>query len=77
MYSVDREFITRDRRLAGQLSNSVDLDLRVKLRLFEVLLQGLFVWTRYDDFRTVEVDRFVPMADTLAAVIQAAVSVDL
>ena len=77
MYSVDREFITRDRRLAGQLSNSVDLDVRVKLRVFEVLLQGLFVWTRYDDFRTVELDRFVPMADTLAAVIQAAVSVDL
>jgi len=77
MYSVDRAFITRDRRLAGQLANSVDLDLRIKLKAFEVLLQGLFTWTRYEDFRTAQGDRFVPMADTLAAVLQAAVAVDL
>lgn len=77
MYAVDRAYITRDRRLAGQWSNSVGLDLRAKLRIFEVVLQGVMIWTRYDDFRTVELDRFVPMADTLAAVLQAAVSVDL
>ena len=77
MYTVDRAYITRDRRLTGQWSNAVDLNLRWKWRVVELLAQGMLIWTRYDDFRTVDGDRFVPMADTIATVLQAAVSVDL
>ena len=77
MYTVDRDYITRDRRLAAQWSDSVDLDLRAKLSIFEVLLQGVVIWTRYDDFRTVESDRFVAMAATWAGILQTALSLDL
>ena len=77
MYTVDRDYITRDRRLAAQWSNSVNVDLRARLRMFELLLQCVGLWTRYDDFRTLDMDRFVPMADTWAGIVQAAISLDL
>lgn len=77
MYSVDRLYITRDRRLAAQWSDGVNLDLRAKLWIFEGLLQGVMLWTRYDDFRTIVDQRFVPMADTWAGIVQAALSLDL
>ena len=51
--------------------------MRAKLWVFEVLLQSVLLWTRYDDFRTVAGDRFVPMADTWAGILQAALAVDL
>lgn len=77
MYSVDREYITRDRRLIAQVSNSTGLHARVRWRKLEVLLQGILSWTRYDDFRTLVDGRFVPMPDTWALVTQAALGLDL
>jgi hypothetical protein len=76
MYSVDRAYITRDRRLAAQWSESVNLDVRARFGVVGLLLQGVVLWTRYEDFRTVDADRFVPMAATWAGIVQTALSLD-
>ncbi len=76
MYSVDRAYITRDRRLAAQWSESVTLDIRARFGIVGLLLQGVGLWTRYEDFRTVDADRFVPMAATWAGIVQTALSLD-
>ncbi len=77
MYSVERDYMTRDRRLVGQVSNSVQLTLRLRWRQWEAMVQGVGGWTRYDDFRTLVSGVFAPMPDTWTGIVQCAFSVDL
>ena len=50
IYTVNRDYVTRDRRLTTQLSNSARLGLRFRHPRVEVVVQGAFHWTQYDDF---------------------------
>ena len=77
IYTVNRDYITRDRRLGGMLSNIAKLDVRWVGQRFEVLARGALHWTRYDDFRVPVAGRFEPMADTMAMVIQLALAMTL
>ncbi|MBI5609427.1 MAG: DUF3570 domain-containing protein [Deltaproteobacteria bacterium] len=77
MYSVERDFMTRDRRLVGQIADSTQLTVRTRWLNWEAMLQGVAGWERYDDFHTLVSGAFVPMADTWTGIVQAALAVDL
>lgn len=76
-YSVNRDFITRDRRLAGQLSSFTRLGVWYQRAPIEVVLRGELQWTAYENFLAVREGRFVPYSETLGYVIQLGVGVDL
>ena len=76
VYTVNREFITRDRRLSGMLADIARLDLRYEHLYFAILLRGELHWTRYDDFREVGTAKLTDYGDRFAGVGQLAVSLD-
>ena len=77
VYTVNREYLTRDRRLGKMYSDITRLDLRWVGGKIETLLRGELHWTRYDDFRTLVDEGLGDMPDTLGLVIQAAVALRL
>ena len=77
VYTVNREYLTRDRRLGKQYSDITRLDLRWVGGSVEALLRGELHWTRYSDFRTLVQGGLDRMPDTLAMVVQAAVALKL
>ena len=77
VYTVNRQYLTRDRRLGKMISDITRLDLRWIGGRLETLLRGELHWTRYDDFRTLVDEGLGAMPDTLGLVIQAAVALRL
>ena len=77
VYTVNRDYLTRDRRLGKMYSDITRLDLRWVGSRVETLLRGEFHWTHYDDFRTLVDKGMGRMPDTLGLVIQAAVALRL
>ncbi len=77
VYTVNRDYITRDRRLSTMLDDEVRLDVRWQHGGLVVLVRGVFEWTRYPEFWAFEGDRLVPMPDTLGGIAQVALSWDL
>lgn len=76
VYTVNREFITRDRRLAGMLSDIVRLDLRYEHPFFVIMLRGELHWTRYGDFQALGASALDDYGDRLMGVGHLAVSMD-
>lgn len=76
-YSVNREFITRDRRLTGQLSNNARVGVWFKREPIDIALRGELQWTAYDDFMAISSGELVPYGDRLGYVVQLSVGLDL
>ena len=78
LYTVNRDFISRDRRLDGQLSNAAGLGLRARVWAVEALLRAEYHWTRQDDFRAFDgTETFADADDVQAVVLQAALALEL
>ena len=75
-YTVNRDYLTRDRRLSKFVSDIASLRLRFQGAWIEGLLDGALHWTTYDDFRVLTADTLESVPDVWALVIQAAVSVE-
>lgn len=75
VYTVNRAYITRDRRLGKMYTNVTRLDGRYVSGRFEALLRGELHWTRYADFRALIGNDLSKMPDTLALVVEAALAV--
>lgn len=80
VYTVNRDYLTRDRRLGKQMTDMVRLALRPEIPLpgeagrLELVFSGEFHWTRYDDFPILDGATLRPAPDTLAGVGQIAVA---
>lgn len=74
VYTVNREYITRDRRLGKMMTNMVAVSLRPRIRLgpkkgtIELAVTGEFHWTRYADYRYLETSDLEQMGDTFSGV---------
>ncbi len=77
VYTVNRDFITRDRRLGKLYSDITRLDLRWVGGSMEALLRGELHWTHYSDFHRLVEGGLERMPDTLAVVVQAALALRL
>jgi len=77
IYTVNRAYLTRDRRLSEFISNALRLDLRYRHERFEVLVQGVVDWTRYADYRVPYKALFEAIPDTWAFISQLALGIDL
>ncbi len=77
VYTVNRDYLTRDRRLGEMWSDITRLDLRWLHGRWQALLRGEAHWTRYADFQAVVGELLEPMPDTWALVVQAAIAIEL
>jgi hypothetical protein len=74
VYTVNREFITRDRRLGKMMTNMVAVSLRPEIRLgpkkgkIELAVTGEFHWTHYADYRYLDGNELQEMPDTFSGV---------
>jgi hypothetical protein len=76
VYTVNRDYITRDRRLGGMLGDMGGLDLRWQRGAFEVLLRGELHWTGYQDFYRLGDEELARERGARALVTQAGVAVE-
>ncbi len=82
IYTVNRDFITRDRRLGKLMSNIARVALRPRMELggkrgrAEMVFAAEFHWTHYADFMVLEGDTLRPARDSLAGVGQVAFAWD-
>lgn len=77
VYTVNRDFITADRRLGKLTSNIGGLAIRYQREPFEVVLRGELHWTRYADFMPMIDSQMTPMPDTFGGVAQLGLSLEL
>lgn len=77
IYTVNRDFITRDRRLATQIANQAKLGVRYRGRLVEVLASGELQWVRYDDVWSLAEDTITAHEEVLGWIVQVAVGLNL
>jgi len=77
IYTVNRDFITRDRRLTKQLSNIGRTALWFRRSPLAIGVVGELHWTAYDDFQAIQNGKLVPFEQTLGWVGQIGVSVEL
>lgn len=74
VYTVNREYITRDRRLGEMVTNKLALSLRPRFRLgprrgeIELVITGEFDWDHYVDARCLDGNALVSVPDTLGLV---------
>jgi len=74
VYTVNREYITRDRRLGKMMTNMVAVSLRPQIQLgpkrgtIELVLTGEFHWTRYADYRYLDALDLEEVPDTFSGV---------
>ncbi len=76
VYTVNREYLTADRRLGELFTEDAGLAFRLVRRPVEVLVSGHGEWTRYAEARALLNDELAPYPDTLAIIGQAAVSAE-
>ena len=82
VYTVNRDYITRDRRLGELMTNMARVGLRPKVQLggkkgsLEFLFGGELHWTRYDDYNVLDGDELRPAPDQLAGVGQIGIAWD-
>ena len=82
LYTVNRDYITRDRRLGEMMTNMARVALRPRMQLegkrgsLEFVFSGELHWTRYDDFLVLDGDQLRPAADSFAGVGQIGVAWD-
>jgi len=77
VYTVNREYITGDRRLAKMMTNIAALSLRPRIDQAEWVLRGELHWTRYPDHEILEGDILVPIPDVWGFVGQVGFGVDV
>jgi len=77
VYTVNRQYLTRDRRLGKMYSDITRLDLRWGGTRVEALVRGELHWSRYADFRRLVDTGLDAMPDTYAMVFQAALALRL
>lgn len=75
VYTVDRDYITRDRRLSEILASTTTLRLSWHWRWLDLMLLGELRWERFDDVSVLEAEALVPLDATLGAVIEAGLEV--
>ncbi len=73
VYTVNRDYITRDRRLGKLMTNISGLTLRYTNWRFDALLSAQAEWTHYDDFLVFTDGGLAPMPDVWGVIGQAAV----
>ena len=72
VYTVNRDFITRDRRLGELMTDIARVALRPQIELggkrgtAELVFAAEFQWTRYVDFKVLDGDTLRPARDALA-----------
>ena len=82
LYTVNRDFITRDRRLGKMWTDMARVALRPRVDLagkrgrMELVFAAEFHWTHYADFLVLEGEQLRPAKDTLAGVGQVGISWD-
>ncbi len=74
VYTVNRAYITRDRRLGKLWTNTASLSLRATTWRWEALLSCGLEWTRYDDYAVFTDTGMGPLEDIWGVVGQLAVA---
>ena len=82
IYTVNRDFITRDRRLGKLMTDMARVALRPRVDMggkggrVDLVFAAEFHWTRYADFMVLEGEQMRPARDTLAGIGQVGISWD-
>jgi len=82
LYTVNRDFITRDRRLGKMMTDIARVALRPRMLLggkrgkMELVFSAELQWTRYDDYKVLDGEDLRQAPDSLAGVGQVGISWD-